>query len=154
MPVALPVSSCSRQTNPGLRSARALTGSRFSRRSSMRGSSIGARSRPTFSWARCTPGVWRVLLRDAAPEDRRLRAGAVLVARRPAALASRRQGGEVVLVGGRLDEEGAAVDPSPFTVQPEGPDVGVAGQAPVGVGHEVVAAGVGDGDVPLVAGLL
>src|SRR5581483_781153 len=51
--VALPPSSFNRQTKPGLVSASALIDSRLLRKSAMRGSSIGASSRPTLIWAMC-----------------------------------------------------------------------------------------------------
>src|SRR4029450_7818672 len=67
MLVASPLSSCRRHAYPGLASASVLIRARFMRKSSMIGSSIGARKRATFSWARyisplyrpVTPGRWR-----------------------------------------------------------------------------------------------
>src|SRR5262249_40837963 len=52
MAMALPSSVCSRHTNPGLWSARALMGSSCDRKPSMIGSSSGARMRPMFACAR------------------------------------------------------------------------------------------------------
>src|SRR5215831_12655875 len=54
MAVALPLSSWSRQTKPGVCSAIALTRSRLLTKSAMRGSSSGERMRPILSWARCS----------------------------------------------------------------------------------------------------
>src|SRR5215471_19242809 len=49
--VALPSSVCSRQTNPGAASARALTGSSAAMKPASCGLSSGARSRPVLTWA-------------------------------------------------------------------------------------------------------
>jgi hypothetical protein len=59
MLVASPLSSCRRQTYPGLASASVLIRARFMRKSSMIGSSIGARKRATFSCARCISPLYR-----------------------------------------------------------------------------------------------
>ena len=50
-PVALPLSSWSRQTKPVLRSARRLMTSSHATKSAIRESSMGATMRATFSWA-------------------------------------------------------------------------------------------------------
>src|SRR4051812_36995079 len=59
MAVALPLSSCRRQTKPGAASAIALTGSSCATKPAIRGASIGASRRPTFSCARWWPGMGR-----------------------------------------------------------------------------------------------
>src|SRR4051812_29407810 len=64
MLVALPESSCSRHTKPGLCSAMALMRSRLLRKSSMIGSSIGARRRPTLNCASCTSALCRAAARS------------------------------------------------------------------------------------------
>jgi len=74
MPVALPLSSWSRQTNPGLASASALIDARFDRKSSILGSSMGARRRPTFSCATCTP-PWCRTVADPSGSGRRTTGG-------------------------------------------------------------------------------
>src|ERR1700722_6026235 len=51
--VALPVSVCSRQLNPGDASAIALTRARASKNGWTRGSPRDATNRPTLIWARC-----------------------------------------------------------------------------------------------------
>src|SRR5580658_1118724 len=51
MAVASPASVCSRQTNPGELSARALMRSRLAAKSAMTGESIGPRMSPMFSCA-------------------------------------------------------------------------------------------------------
>src|SRR4029079_577218 len=53
--VASPSSVCSRHTNPGAASARAVTGSHASTNPASSGSVSGATGRPMFSWASSTP---------------------------------------------------------------------------------------------------
>src|SRR5665647_1286621 len=52
MPMALPLSSCSRQTKPSICSASAFTRATLSTNSAMRGSSSGYLTRATLNWAR------------------------------------------------------------------------------------------------------
>src|SRR5262245_66235050 len=59
--VALLLSPMRRQTKPGLRSARALTRSRLSMNSAMRGSLVGYLNLPTLSSARCMASLLRRL---------------------------------------------------------------------------------------------
>ena len=62
MPVALPVSSFSRHTNPGEASASALMRSRLATKSASSGESSGARSRAMLSCASSrTTGVLRAV---------------------------------------------------------------------------------------------
>ena len=65
--VALPLSSCKRQTNPGAASAIALIGSRLATNSAVSGASIGWCRRATLSCARCHWVMRRERLR---PRDR------------------------------------------------------------------------------------
>src|SRR5665647_179274 len=62
--MALPLSSCSRQTKPSIASARAFTRATLSTNSAMRGSSSGYLIRAMLNWAR-----WRAVL---MPSLRRL----------------------------------------------------------------------------------
>src|SRR3954467_10621441 len=55
--VASPLSSCRRQTNPGARSARELTGSSAATNSASWGDSSGACGSATLTWARWKPSM-------------------------------------------------------------------------------------------------
>src|SRR3954452_10095647 len=59
--VASPSSVCSRQTNPGARSAIALTGSSSATKSARAGESIGSRGIAMLAWAMCQSWVMSAL---------------------------------------------------------------------------------------------
>src|SRR5262245_58696854 len=63
--VASPSSVCSRQTNPGVRSASALISGRAAAKSAITGSVISPRTRPMLTWARWNRGS--VSLKPSVP---------------------------------------------------------------------------------------
>src|SRR5512140_1834927 len=84
MSVALPPSPTSRQTNPGMPSARALMRSRLFLKSAIIGSSTGALSRPTLISARWNPLIRRPSL--SRPRLQPLEIGEELLVARLAAI--------------------------------------------------------------------
>src|ERR1700724_2141238 len=78
MSVALPLSDCSRQMKPGVASARALISSSAAMNSASCGLSVGARMRPTLSWAMCHPLMCCLALGGVSERRALLTAGEIL----------------------------------------------------------------------------